>query len=77
MEMAAVKRIQNKKVARFGSYGWSGGAQRHFERLIEPLKWELTDSFEFVGAPSDDDLKRGEEFGIQFAQLVKGGSETE
>jgi anaerobic nitric oxide reductase flavorubredoxin len=72
LEMAAVKHIQNKKVARFGSYGWSGGAQRHFERLIEPLKWELTDSFEFVGAPSDDDLKRGEEFGIQFAQLVKG-----
>jgi flavorubredoxin len=77
LEMAAVKRIQNKRVARFGSYGWSGGAQHHFERLIEPLKWELAESFEFVGAPTEDDLRRGEEFGVQFARLVKGDKGTE
>jgi flavorubredoxin len=71
LEMAAVKKIQNKKVARFGSYGWSGGAQRRFEQLIEPLKWELTDSFEFVGSPSDEDLRHGEAFGAQFARLIK------
>jgi flavorubredoxin len=71
LDMAATKRIRNKKVARFGSYGWSGGAQRHFERLIEPLKWELTDSFEFVGSPSDADLGKGEEFGARFARLLK------
>jgi anaerobic nitric oxide reductase flavorubredoxin len=73
LEMAAVKKIQNKKVARFGSYGWSGGAQRRFEQLIEPLKWELTDSFEFVGSPTEEDLKHGEEFGTQFARLIKSG----
>ena len=72
LDMAAQKRVRNKKVARFGSYGWSGGAQRHFERLIQPLKWELADSFEFVGCPSDEDLRRGEEFGSQFARLIKG-----
>jgi anaerobic nitric oxide reductase flavorubredoxin len=72
LDMAAQKRIRNKKVARFGSYGWSGGAQRHFERLIQPLKWELTDSFEFVGSPSDEDLRRGETLGSQFARLIKG-----
>jgi flavorubredoxin len=72
LDMAAQKRIRNKKVARFGSYGWSGGAQRHFERLIQPLKWDLADSFEFVGCPSDEDLRRGEEFGSQFARLIKG-----
>ena len=47
LEMAAVKKIQNKKVARFGSYGWSGGAQRRFESLIEPLKV----SSEILGPP--------------------------
>jgi anaerobic nitric oxide reductase flavorubredoxin len=73
LEMAALKRIRNKQVARFGSYGWSGGAQRHFERLIEPMKWELTDSFEFVGGPTEDDLRRGEEFGARFAALIKSG----
>jgi flavorubredoxin len=72
LEMAAVKKIQNKKVARFGSYGWSGGAQRRFESLIEPLKWELTGSFEFVGSPSEEDLKHGEAFGAQFARAIKG-----
>jgi len=76
LEMAAVKKIQNKQVARFGSYGWSGGAQRRFESLIEPLKWELTDSFEFVGSPSEEDLEHGEAFGAQFARLIKGDTET-
>jgi flavorubredoxin len=73
LEMAAVKKIQNKKVARFGSYGWSGGAQRRFESLIEPLKWELTESFEFVGSPTEEDLKRGEELGARLAQAIKSG----
>ena len=72
LDMAAQKRIRNKKVARFGSYGWSGGAQRHFERIIEPLKWELVDSFEFIGSPTEEDLRQGEEFGAGFARLVKG-----
>ena len=69
LDIAAHKRIRNKKVARFGSYGWSGGAQRHFERIIEPLKWELVDTFEFVGGPMEEDLRHGEEFGARFARL--------
>ena len=73
LEMAAQKRIRHKKVARFGSYGWSGGGQRHFERLLEPLKWEATASFEFVGAPTLEDLRRGEAFGAEFARLVATG----
>ena len=65
-------RIRNKKVARFGSYGWSGGAQRHSERIIiEPLKWELVDTFEFIGGPTEEDLRHGEEFGARFARLIK------
>jgi anaerobic nitric oxide reductase flavorubredoxin len=71
LDMAAQKRIRNKKVARFGSYGWSGGAQRHFERIIEPLKWDLVDSFEFIGGPTEEDLRQGEEFGARFARHIK------
>lgn len=73
LEVATTKRINNKQVARFGSYGWSGGAQRHLERLLEPLKWELVDSFEFQGGPTDDELRRGEEFGERFARHIKSG----
>jgi flavorubredoxin len=77
LDMANHKRIRNKKVARFGSYGWGGGAQRHFERLIEPLKWDLVDSFEFAGGPTDEDLRQGEEFGARFARLVKASDTAE
>ena len=72
LDMAAQKRIRNKKVARFGSYGWSGGAQRKFERIIEPLKWELVDSFEFIGCPTEEELRQGEEFGARFARHIRG-----
>jgi len=70
LRMAAHKRVRNKLVARFGSYGWSGGAQRDFERLIEPLQWQLTDSLEFVGSPEDSELGQGENFGTQFARVL-------
>jgi len=71
LDIASHKKVRNKKAARFGSYGWSGGAQREFETLIEPLKWELLDTFEFVGSPTEDDLQRGERFGARFARMVR------
>lgn len=71
LEMAALKRILNKKVAMFGSYGWSGGALKHLKKIVEPVKWELVDSFEFVGKPTEEDLSRGEELGVSFAEVVK------
>jgi len=70
LEMAVLKRVLNKKVAAFGSYGWSGGALKHLKEIIEPIKWELVDSFQFIGKPSKEDLKEGEEFGARFAELV-------
>ncbi len=71
INMAGVKRVLNKKLAMFGSYGWSGGALRELKKLTEPLKWELTDSFTFIGKPTPEDLKKGEGFGRQFARIIK------
>ena len=71
LNVAIHKGIRNKKTARFGSYGWSGGAQKHFEKIIEPAKWELVDSFEFIGAPTSAELKQGEEFGARFAGTIR------
>ena len=71
LNMAARKHIKNKKVAYFGSYGWSGGAKKNLEEIIEQLKWELVEALEFIGCPSGEDLKKGEEFGQRFAELVK------
>lgn len=73
LEMAVLKRISAKKAAMFGSYGWSGGALRRLKQIVEPVKWELTDSFEFSGGPTKKDLGRGEEFGARFAAGLSGG----
>jgi len=74
LNMAALKRVQNKKAAMFGSYGWSGGAVKNLQRIIEPLSWELTESLEFVGCPSKGDLKKGEELGKRFAASLTAAS---
>ncbi len=70
LHMAAQKHIKSKKVAYFGSYGWSGGAKKHLEKIVEPLKWEMVEVLEFKGGPSQEDLKRAEEFGRRFAELI-------
>jgi len=71
LDTAMRKGIRNKKVLRFGSYGWAGGAQREFEKIIEAARWELVDSLEFMGQPTKDDLKKGEELGEMFAQIIQ------
>lgn len=70
-DIAVHKGLKNKKAAYFGSYGWIGGARKNLERIIEPSQWDLIDSFEFVGGPTKEDLKKGEEFGAKFAEIIK------
>jgi len=67
LDMAARKRILNRKVAYCGSYGWSGGGEREFARLAESLKWDVVDTFTFHGGPTQEDLRDGEAFGARFA----------
>ncbi len=71
LEKAAMKNIRNKTAAYFGSYGWSRGALKKTQSLIEPLKWNMTDTFEFAGGPDPDDLRKGYEFGKTFARKIK------
>ncbi len=71
--MIAEKRVMKKKVGRFGSFGWSGGAQKAAEEILAPLKWEWVENLEFQGGPSREDLRRGEEYGKRFAETVAKG----
>lgn len=48
-----VKKVTNKKVFRFGSFGWSGGAQRDFETKTEKSGWDIIGHHEWQGAPTD------------------------
>ncbi len=71
LEETAIKRVMNKKAAIFGSYGWSGGAEKKVRSIIEPLKWEVVSTFSFQGGPTDKDLREAREFGKTFAESLE------
>jgi anaerobic nitric oxide reductase flavorubredoxin len=73
LRMAVKKKIFKRKSAYFGSYGWGGGAKETYLHLAEKLEWENAGTLEFNGAPTADDLKQGERFGMEFARAIKGG----
>ena len=73
LNMAVNKRVLGRKAAYFGSYGWSGGALKEVKRIIEPAKWELGETLEFIGSPKPEDLAKGLEFGRRFAERIKAG----
>jgi flavorubredoxin len=66
------KRLANRTVGLFGSAGWQGGAVRKMADEITPLGWDLVDKLEFKGAPTPDDLSRGEDLGRRVAERVTG-----
>lgn len=66
-----VKRVQNKKVLRVGSFGWVGGAEKDFRARTEKAGWDIMDSIEFQGCPSEEDLVKLEEAGRALAKKVK------
>ena len=56
------KRISGKVAFRFGSYGWSGGAEKELSEIIERnrMNWDFIESVEFEGAPKEEDLNKVE-----------------
>ena len=71
LDMAGQKKIRDKKLAYFGSFGWSGGARRELTRIAEGLKWEMGEAFEFCGSPTKENLHEGTLFGARFAESLK------
>lgn len=67
LELLALKKIENKRVLYFGSYGWSGGALKKVKAITEPLKWNFIDTLEFQGGADEKDLEKGFEMGEAFA----------
>jgi flavorubredoxin len=75
LEMASHKKISNKLTARFGSYGWAGGAGRRYKQLVDEMGWEVADEFEFNGGPTRADLEKGRTFGAAFARAVRSAAD--
>ena len=71
IDMFRRKKVWNKKVLRFGSAGWSGGAQRELTALTEKLKWDFIDPIEWKGAPTETELQLALQQGQALAQQVK------
>lgn len=73
------KKAFNRKAFRFGSYGWSGGAEKELEELMTRYKmnWDFLDSVEFLGAPAVEDLetirRRGSELAVKVKEWVAAG----
>jgi anaerobic nitric oxide reductase flavorubredoxin len=65
------KHVYHKKVFRFGSFGWSGGAQKLFDEKAAKMKWDCLSSLEFQGSPTEADLEKGIAQGRLLAQQVK------
>ncbi|MCL2026015.1 MAG: FprA family A-type flavoprotein [Leptospirales bacterium] len=65
------KHIFGKIALRIGSAGWGGGAQREYYAILENLKWDSIDSFEWQGYPTEEEFAVLEERGRELAQRVK------
>jgi anaerobic nitric oxide reductase flavorubredoxin len=77
LDIAARKRIRDRKLGYFGSFGWSGGALRETAKWAETLHWEMTEEWEFAGGPTHADLRQGEELGYRFAMALKESATAE
>ena len=71
LDMFARKKVMNRKVLRFGSFGWSGGAQKELETITEKLKWDFMAPVEWQGAPSDETLELAKERSRELAAKIK------
>ena len=72
------KKVLNRKAFRFGSFGWSGGAQKELEEIVDRLKmnWDFIDPVEFKGSPREEDLSLLKSRGKELAVKVKEWSST-
>ncbi len=71
LDVLARKHVFERKAFRFGSFGWSGGAQKEYEAAAAALKWENLPAVEWPGAPDAAILALLETRGRELAEAVK------
>ena len=67
------KKITNKVAFRFGSYGWSGGAEKELKEILERrrMNWDFIESVEFEGAPKEEHFERIEAGILELIEKMK------
>ena len=70
LEELGNKKVFGRKALRIGSYGWSGGAQKQLDYIIDKcrMKWDFLEPVEFKGIPREKDFKLLDE---RVKELVK------
>lgn len=78
LEELLKKKILNRIAFRIGSYGWSGGAEKELNEIMERGKvcWEFIESVEFKGVPQQKDLDLITERVNDLLKLVQARLET-
>lgn len=73
LEEMGKKKVFNRKAFRFGSYGWSGGAEKELAEINAKcsMNWEFLESVEFKGYPREEDLKLIEERVEELVKIVR------
>ena len=71
LDLFKKKHLWYKKVLFFGSYGWSGGAQKDFDELSKSMKWDMLEPLTFRGHPTDEQFEKGVKLGTELAREVK------
>ena len=64
--------VQGRKTLRFGSFGWSGGAQKQFDEFSTLMKLDCKGVIEYQGSPTDEDKKKAYELAKAMAKEIKG-----
>jgi flavorubredoxin len=63
---------KNKIGGAFGSFGWSGGAVKNIETMLQEMKIEIFEpGISLKYWPDGDELNKCFEFGRRFAQRIK------
>lgn len=67
------KKITGKQAFRFGSYGWSGGAEKELKEIMDRnrMNWDFVESVEFEGSPEEEDLKKVEAGILELLENIK------
>ncbi|MDC7226094.1 MAG: FprA family A-type flavoprotein [Spirochaetales bacterium] len=63
--------VKFRKIFRFGSFGWSGGAQKQFQEMTEGLKWECIEPVEWQGSADEETVARAVEQAKMLAREIK------
>lgn len=64
--------VVGRKTLRFGSFGWSGGAQKQFDEFSTAMKLDSKGVIEYQGSPTEEDKKKAYELAKALAKEIKG-----